>query len=498
MKKRVLAGILAFSILFGCIHGTAYASDFINENNLTSTEESTDDVVIEIPDETPAKASGEAPVEEETVETDTDEENSSTEESTEGETNKEESGEEEATEPNQPSEGEEVPSDDEKPVDNPGENSSEEDPGLVTIVDEEIENVGAAPKLSITRQSEDACVYLGEKVTFFVETTAVNPKYKWYYSKDEGETWSNCRYDGYTTGCISFDVQSFQYGYQFKCIIKDNDKEVVSRIFTVNEKATRILDQSHSVAANAGETASLNVKAEGNKLSYRWYYSADGGTTWRKTVNYTVVDAQGNKSTVPYEGSTEDTLSFIVLDVHYSYLFKCAVTDRAKNVIESEYITIKSGGPVITEQPQDERRLIGEKAVFHVASNSAGVSYQWYFSKDNGATWYKCSYTGGKTDTLSFDVQQYQYGYRFRCEVKDGSGKSCTSSDCALIEKETTVSLDSKEIETKKGETVKISVTAEGNKLSYRWYSSKDAGKTWNKCTSYKYVAEDGTSSWKT
>ncbi|MCR5557056.1 MAG: hypothetical protein K6F75_05800 [Butyrivibrio sp.] len=486
--KRVLAGILAFSIFFGCIHGNVYASDFIQESNLTSTEESSDDVVIEIPDETPAKASGGASVEEEIDEetetnTGADQENSSAE----GSTETEETVEEEV-----------VPSDEENPADNPGENSSEEGPGSVTIVDEEIQNNGKAPELSIIRQSENAFVFLGEKVSFFVETTAANPKYKWYYSKDEGETWLNCRYDGYDTGCISFEVQSFQYGYKFKCVVKDDSSEVVSNIFTINERATRILDQSHSVEVNVGETASLSVKAEGNRLSYRWYYSADGGRTWRKTVNYALVDAEGNKSTVPYEGSTEDTLSFTTLNVHYSYLFKCAVTDRAKNVIESEYIALKSSGPVITEQPKDEYHLIGEKATFHVASESEGVSYQWYFSKDNGVNWYKCSYTGGKTDTLSFDVQQYQYGFRFRCEVKDGSGKSITSSECTLIEKETTVSLDSKEIETKKGENVKISVTAEGNKLSYRWYYSKDAGKTWSKCTNYKYIAEDGTVSKKT
>ena len=486
--KRVIASIITFSILFGCIHNYAYASDFIAQNNEEVVqEESSDGYTVEIPDETPAKAANPDDTEENTDENGTGTgENSKTEDEQADDNGNSEAGQNPTGE-NPSGENPSVDGSDDT-VSEGGNGNSES--GNAENPSEE----NSQTELLIISQSEDACVYIGETVTFFVETTAVKPKYEWNFSKDGGETWQKCGYNGYRTGCLSFAAQSYQYGYKFKCTVRDEDlQEVTSNVFTICEKATKIVEQSTTVAANIGDTVTLSVKAEGNKLSYRWYYSQDGGSTWKKAMNYTVTDDQGNKTSIPYEGIKDTSLSFTVTNSNCDYLYKCAITDRAGNIIETDNMSLLSEGAAFSEQPKDEYRLLGEKATFHVVFQSPAANYQWLISKDKGLTWQKCGYNGYKTDTLSFDVQSYQYGYRFKCQVTDKSGKSTVSDECVLYEKETTLTTVSNEIEAEIGKEVSIEVAAEGNKLTYRWYYSTDSGESWNKCMSYAYTAEDGT-----
>ena len=55
--KRFLVGMIVISILFGCIHDTVYASDFVSAEVSTDSQEISSGETVEIVDEDPAKAS---------------------------------------------------------------------------------------------------------------------------------------------------------------------------------------------------------------------------------------------------------------------------------------------------------------------------------------------------------------------------------------------------------------------------------------------------------
>ncbi len=523
--KRFLVGMIVISILFGCIHDTAYASDFVSAEVSTDSQEISSGETVEIVDEDPAKAStpdgeggeesGEGSESGSGAESGSESESGSGsgegssgddqglgEEPTPTGGNTSEGGEG-SSESGTPSEGDNTGSGN-TDVDNPGEGEQVPVIGNTGNSGNEggsteggnTEGGEQASGLRIISQSEDVYALIGETATFYVETTATRAKYMWYVSKDNGQTWERCTYNGYKTGHLSFEVKSYHLGYKFKCHVTDKDvsedEEVVSNIFSLYDKTTVILEQSSQINADLGNKITFSVYAEGNKLSYRWYFSKDNGNKWSKVQNYTVYDADGNKASVPYEGYSTNCLSFNVTSEHYGYVFKCVITDRTNNVIDSNIMSVLPNASYVSEQPKDEYHLIGETTYFHVETQERAASYKWYYSKDGGNSWYQCTYSGYKTATLAFTVQAYHYGYKFRCEVVDGAGNKITTEECTLYEKETVVNTPSVLVEVEKWATANLLVEAEGNKLSYRWYCSKDEGQTWSKCGNYYDLAEDG------
>ena len=135
----------------------------------------------------------------------------------------------------------------------------------------------------------------------------------------------------------------------------------------------------------------------------------------------------------------------------------------------------------ISEQPVKATVKFNEKAKFTVQANALGeLTYQWYYSKDNGATWTK--YSGKTTDSISVKGTATTNGYLYRCVVKSGNfvltSKSAKLTVSGLKPK---IVVQPKKATVENGEVATFKVVAAGTGLKYQWYYSKDNGAKWVK-----------------
>ncbi len=141
-------------------------------------------------------------------------------------------------------------------------------------------------------------------------------------------------------------------------------------------------------------------------------------------------------------------------------------------------VTVKAG-LAITKQPKDVTAKVGDTVSFSVTATGA-KSFQWYYSKDKGKTWDKSGMTGSTTAKLSVPVTEARIGQMYRCTITGSDGKKLTTNAVTIKSGGASITKQPKDVTAKVGETVSFTVTATGAK-SYRWYFSKDKGKTWDK-----------------
>ena len=75
--------------------------------------------------------------------------------------------------------------------------------------------------LAITAQPKDAEVGKGQTVDMTVKASGKDLTYQWQYSKDNGETWVDCKSAGYDTAALSFKGTATMNGRQFRCVVTD-------------------------------------------------------------------------------------------------------------------------------------------------------------------------------------------------------------------------------------------------------------------------------------
>lgn len=343
--------------------------------------------------------------------------------------------------------------------------------------------------------SEDVCDYyglVGEKALFRIEVNNQEAVFQWYYSKDNGSSWQKCFYDGFNTNELNFEINSYQYNYLFMCEVSSDMETINSSVVCLHEKDTTISLQPQDCMANIGDKVSFGVEASGNNLSYRWYYSSDGGENWQKCYSYYVYNEDGSRVKTSYEGYGTSTISFQTTRSNSAYLYRCEVSDRNKNITISDSAKINLKGISISSQPANNNLYIGDTTNFEVNATGNELKYQWFYSKDNGETWIGCGYTGSKTNNLAFTVKQYQYGFLFKCCVSDLNGNKEYTDIVSLNEKEAVITQQPVEVVASVGESVSFSTAAIGNGVSYRWYYSNDGGSNWYKCYYYSGVSDTG------
>ena len=131
----------------------------------------------------------------------------------------------------------------------------------------------------------------------------------------------------------------------------------------------------------------------------------------------------------------------------------------------------------IITQPADYVGVIGDMATFTVETDREDVTYQWYFSSDNGATWQKSSCT---VQTLTVEFKAYRLGYLYRCEVTDSDGNTVISDAAVLaaLELDIEILTQPENYVGAVNDEVTFAVEATGNGLTYKWFYSSN-GETW-------------------
>ena len=200
-----------------------------------------------------------------------------------------------------------------------------------------------------------------------------------------------------------------------------------------SNSALRILEQPENGIGYIGETVKFNVNAQGEKLSYYWYYSYDNGKIWRKCIHYNETDKNGNTKQVDFVGGTSNTLEITFSKMWLQKLFKCVVTDEYGNSIETNVVHIEPGKIVINNQSGDTKFQAGDSQELFVDAKGIDLQYRWYESQDSGITWKKTFELGYSKAQLSLNNLDETYNNRqYYCLLKDRYGMQVKSEVITL------------------------------------------------------------------
>ena len=173
--------------------------------------------------------------------------------------------------------------------------------------------------------------------------------------------------------------------------------------------------QPADIHTKAGEGVTFETRAEGDGLTFQWYYKKPDSPNW--TV------WKGHESAVT---SAEANSTWNGMRVY------CRVTDSRGNSVATRPALISLCAPaVILAQPRDVTVNLGETAYFRVSARGEGkLRYQWYYRKGNTDLWTKWKgHTSSQTEAVANDSWN---GMRLFCLVTDSAGSS-VGSDPATV-----------------------------------------------------------------
>ena len=325
----------------------------------------------------------------------------------------------------------------------------------------------AGEVIQITAQPKDASAQVGVSVSFSVTATGDSLSYQWQYSADGGTSWANCSSSGYNTSTFSFTAAERFDGRRFRCVVFNANSGVVSSSakLTIDHRPA-ITTQPKNVTASVGASVSFSVKAAGDSPSYRWQYSADGGTSWSNCTS---------------SGYNTPTFSFTAAERFNGRRFRCVVTNQYGSVTSNAAKLTITNKPVITAQPKNASANIGASVSFSVKATGDGLSYQWQYSTNGGTSWINCT-TAANTSVFSFTAAERFNGRRFRCVVTNQNGSVASNSAKLTIDYRPLITVQPQNVTVQDGKKAIFSVTASGVNLSYQWQFSTDNGASWADC----------------
>ncbi len=318
-----------------------------------------------------------------------------------------------------------------------------------TVTTDTVVMVIAKP-LRITTQPVDYVGAADSTASFTVKAEGNYLSYQWYY-KDSGS--SSFTKSSVKTNKYSTPLKASNSGRQLYCVVSDRfGGVVISDTVTMSLSiALAITVQPKSYVGAAGSTATASVVAEGDGLTYQWYFKNPGSTSFTKSSNKTA------------------TYSATLTESNSGRQVYCVIKDSHGGSIKSNTVTMTIGTPLsITTQPKGYVGAVGSTASTTVKAKGDGLTYQWYF-KNPGATGFTKS--GNKTATYSATLTESNSGRKLYCVVKDSHGNT-VKTDTVTMKIGTTLAITTqpKSYSGALGSTATITVKAVGESLTYQWY----------------------------
>ena len=340
-----------------------------------------------------------------------------------------------------------------------------------TVVSDAVTMMLPPSTIQIQTQPVDFYGAVGDASPFTVEATGEGLTYRWYYSTTGGETWALSYSSGCETETLALVLRAYNSGRMYKCLITDANgntewTNAVTMALASGDIVIRTQPVSYTGAIN--DLTQFTTEAEGTNLTYQWYVSQDGGSTWAKTYN---------------TGYNTPSLSVRLYSYRSGYQYKCVITSGNSVSVETDVATIAMR-PItlkITEQPRNAGGPVGSNVTFHVGATGNGLSYQWQFSKNGGESWGNTSMTGGKTDTVTVPVTAARDGTQYRCVITDDSGTSQATNAAVLrVGAAPVITGHPESYNGPAGGTATFTVIVEGENLTYQWQYSNTGGSTWS------------------
>ena len=147
--------------------------------------------------------------------------------------------------------------------------------------------LGMLPLPEITVQPESVKGKDGETVTVSFTAEGEGLKYEWYY-KNKGET-KFTKTSTFTGPEYTTAMNTARAGRQIYCVVTDKyGVSVQTETVTLQlDTGLAITKQPESVTAASGKTVTVSFTAEGEGLTYEWYYKNAGASDFVKTTTFT-------------------------------------------------------------------------------------------------------------------------------------------------------------------------------------------------------------------
>lgn len=312
-------------------------------------------------------------------------------------------------------------------------------------------------KLEILEQPQYVTAGVNTKVSFHVEAKNA-ASYQWEYSKN-GSTWYKSSASSAKTDTISITVSKSNCANVYRCKVTGTDGKIIySESAGINLIPGAVINEQPEVitTTDPGESVTFHIDAD-NVMSYQWQYSKNG-TNWYNT------SASGNKT---------DTMTITLNSNNRNNIYRCKLTGLDGNTVCSKSCC----AIVLNSQPEDVLYVAGQSVSFSVSGDTI-ESYQWQYSKDEGATWYNSGATGNTTDTLTLTAKSTNKNTIFRCKITNSLGVAGYSNYAGFTNGLTILTQPSNATATV-GEKAVFTVEA-ANVASYQWYYTKN-GTNWYK-----------------
>jgi len=323
-----------------------------------------------------------------------------------------------------------------------------------------------APKpVQITKQPQNVSGKSGI-ATFTVTAEGTGLTYQWYWRRNASSAWGAAGFTGSKTASMQVDIISARNGFQYRCEVKDKyGNKVYSNPATLYYAAPlTIVKQPQNVKASGGKVT-FSVAAAGEGLTYQWYWRRNSSAEWGMS------DLPGNKTA---------TITVEAASARNGFEYRCRVKDKYGNTVISDAGVLIFVAPVkITKQPQNVAAP-GGKVVFQVGAVGDGLTYQWYWRRNDASDWGPVSFEGCKTDCVTVDAIAARNGFQYRCLVKDSFGNAVYSNP-AVLTFATYAKITKQPVNVKAtvGQKAVFTVTAVGDGLTYQWYWRKNGSAEW-------------------
>ena len=277
-------------------------------------------------------------------------------------------------------------------------------------------NVFGATTLAITTQPSNQTVVAGKTVSFSVAATGAT-SYQW--QTYNGSKWVSLSWNGAKTNTLKFTSDEKYSGKQFRCVVGDGTNKIATN--TVVFKVLKITTQPTDQFVAVGKKAKFSVVDTG-AASYQW--QTYNGSKW---VN------------LSWTGSKTNTMTFNSDEKYSGKQFRCILSDGTNKIATD---TVSFNTLSIKTQPSSQCVIVGETVELSIEAPGAS-SYQW--QTYNGTKWVSLSWTGAKTNKMTFISDHKYSGKIFRCVVKDSAGNSVISEEVSFEVLNFTITYDAGE-----------------------------------------------------
>ena len=265
----------------------------------------------------------------------------------------------------------------------------------------------------ITQQPESVEQEIGKKFAITVKAEGEGLTYQWYVKEAGAKAF---KVSSNKTASYAYTMQTYMHNRQVYCVITDaNGYQVSTETATITRSAlpVQITEQPSDVYAEMGETFSVKVKAEGEGLTYQWYYKNKGGKNFAA-------------SSIKKSTYSSKMVSYMVGRQVY-----CVVTDKYGNQATSDVVTIDLPAKTleIVTQPVDVHAPLGQKFSVAPEVQGEGLTYQWYYKNKGGKSFAASS---NKTAAYSYSMTNYMNGRQVYCVITDRFGNQVTTDTVTI------------------------------------------------------------------